>query len=873
MTPAPTILNRLLLLVAVLALPFVGLAGYGLARQFRSDREHALHDVSLIQQTADRQIRGWLDGTRLRLERLAHSDVVQRRRLQRIDTVFQEFYENQPELSNLALLDEGGHVLAAVNIRPTDPSVSLLDDPHCGEAARATAFYISPPFVGATSKTWTCVMSQPVMSAEGTRLGALLVALNLPQLASSLTLPTELRGFSVGAVDNQGTVLLRLPEPARFIGQSLPDFTHLRNALDAGQRQGIQCAGIDGSKRTVSASPLLGTPWVVFASVSTADILSDAWLNFWRTFAVIAALLIFATWLAAIYARAIAQPITALANAARAQTEGRTDARALIAGPAEIAGTAAAFNAMVDARERDAAALRESEERFRSVANSAPAFIWMCNAAGETTFRNDAWLAFTRHTASGLAPTNWHSHIHPDDKERCQAEFTRHIGARSDYTMEFRLRDADGHYRVILDHGKPLHGHDGAFTGFIGVSFDITDLRRVEQERQSLDQKILEMQKLESLGVLAGGIAHDFNNLLTGILGNASLARHELPTGVAGDQLAQIEQAARRAAELCRQMLAYAGKGRFVVQQLDLNALLTDMRSLLQLSIGKKVNLRLRLGDALPAVHADATQLRQLLVNFVVNASEAIGDRTGSISLATGLMRAGREYLSQSRFANDLPEGEYVYLEITDDGCGMNRETLARIFDPFFTTKFTGRGLGLAAAIGIVRGHSGAIKVYSEPGRGTTFKVLLPAVGGPAEQVRSVQIAARPWQGSGNILLIDDEEIVRRTSSRILESFGFVVELAADGHEGVALFTRNPARYDVVLLDLTMPGMDGEEVFRQLRLIRPDVRVVLMSGFNKQEAVNRFLGKGLAGFIQKPFEISTLTTELRSALGEHPPVV
>ena len=254
-------------------------------------------------------------------------------------------------------------------------------------------------------------------------------------------------------------------------------------------------------------------------------------------------------------------------------------------------------------------------------------------------------------------------------------------------------------------------------------------------------------------------------------------------------------------------------------------------------------------------------------MNLVINASEAIGDKSGVIALTTGLTRVDRAYLAGTMLASELTEGEYVFLEVSDNGCGMNAETQARIFDPFFTTKFTGRGLGLAAVLGIVRGHKGALKVYSEPGRGTTFKLLFPAASGASDAAAEGPSAPGRWQGRGTVLVVDDEETIRSTVARMLLLTGFEPVLVADGREAVEVFRADPGRFVLVLLDLTMPHMDGEETFTELRRLRADVRVVLMSGFNQQEALVRFPGKGLASFLQKPFNVETLRAVFQGVLG------
>ena len=370
--------------------------------------------------------------------------------------------------------------------------------------------------------------------------------------------------------------------------------------------------------------------------------------------------------------------------------------------------------------------------------------------------------------------------------------------------------------------------------------------------------------------MLAGGIAHDFNNLLVAILGYADLALLDLPsTAPARAKVEEIKKASMRASQLTSQMLAYSGKGRFVVEPVDLSELVTEMSHLLEISKSKKVVLRYDLAENLPLVEGDATQLGQVVMNLITNAAEAIGDRSGVIALHTGVMEASREYLADIGLGEQLPPGYYAYLEVSDTGCGMDKEMQQRMFEPFFTTKFTGRGLGLSALLGIVRGHQGAVKVYSEPGKGTTIKVLLPCMDLDAGEPPRKDTSAtdgETWQGSGTVLIADDEEAVRTVGKMMLSSIGFDVLTACDGQEAVDVYRENVGKIRAVLLDMTMPRLSGEETFRELRQIDPDVQVVLCSGYNEQEAINHFTGKGLAGFIQKPYDIQTLIAKFRQVL-------
>jgi signal transduction histidine kinase len=398
------------------------------------------------------------------------------------------------------------------------------------------------------------------------------------------------------------------------------------------------------------------------------------------------------------------------------------------------------------------------------------------------------------------------------------------------------------------------------------LQIEMSERQRAEEERRQLEAQIQHAQRLESLGVLAGGIAHDFNNLLVGILGNADLALMELPSqsGVR-QRIEDVKVAAVRAAELTRQMLAYSGRGRFTVEAVNLNELIEEMTHLLQVSISKKATLKFDFEKPLPKIQADASQVRQVVMNLITNASEAIGNNGGIISIRTALVHADRQYLSETFLAQKLQVGEYVALGVSDTGCGMEPDIQQRIFDPFFTTKFTGRGLGLAAVLGIVRGHQGTIKVYSEADKGTTFKILFPASAEkelPAQK-KSAPRTVEAWRGQGLFLVVDDEEPVLAVAKSMLERAGFSVLTASDGSAGVELFRQHSSQIVGVLLDLTMPRMNGEETFREMRRIRPDVRVILASGYAEQDTVHLFAGQGLAGFIQKPFQLDKLLEKVR----------
>lgn len=395
---------------------------------------------------------------------------------------------------------------------------------------------------------------------------------------------------------------------------------------------------------------------------------------------------------------------------------------------------------------------------------------------------------------------------------------------------------------------------------------EIEERKKATKERLELEEQVQHAQKLESLGVLAGGIAHDFNNLLVSIMGHADLGRLRVPEGApVVKNLEAIASTAQRAAELCKQLLAYSGKGRFVLDILDLSHEMQEIGQLLEVSVSKKTRLNYQFKENLPRTEGDRTQIRQIFMNLLTNASESLGGATGTVTIGTGEMWCDREYLETTVVDDELPEGQFVYVEVADTGSGMSTETQDRIFDPFFTTKFTGRGLGLAAVLGIIRGHKGAIKIHSVPDQGTTIRVLLPA-----SSKELVKPPAPPSTSttsfSGLALLVDDECEVRDVAEMMLVHMGFEVLVAIDGREALRLYDERRDEVSLVLCDLLMPNMDGSELFQALRKRDKDVCVIMSSGYNEQDVCQRHVGDGPSGFIQKPYRLAELTKVIESVL-------
>lgn len=414
-----------------------------------------------------------------------------------------------------------------------------------------------------------------------------------------------------------------------------------------------------------------------------------------------------------------------------------------------------------------------------------------------------------------------------------------------------------------------IHNEQGDAHTALALAVDMSDNRKTEDDQRRLLGHIQHAEKLAGLENLAGGVAHDFNNMLVGVIGNADLALMDLsPLSPARTSVEHIKTAAVKASELTRQLLAYAGKGHFVIELVNLNKLVKGISQLLRASVSKKIVLDYEFAEDLPPVEVDTSQIRQLLVSLITNASGAMTGESGRIAITTSERTASSDELVSIYLDDDLPEGNYVCLEVSDTGPGMDELTVEHIFDPFFTTKETGRGIGLAAVLGIVRGHKGAVNVDSEPGKGSTFRVLFPASDKELRTEEEITGKRGPDSGevSETVLIVDDEETVRRVGSTMLSRHGYTVLTASDGRKGVDIFRENADQIDVVLLNMTMPELNGPETYEIMRKIDPEVKVILCTGFEEEDTKKSFANHGLAGFIQKPFEMDLLLSKLEEVL-------
>jgi len=748
--------------------------------------------------------------------------------------------KRDPIINQINVADDRGDLLLSVLPNPKLANISNREHFRVHEESASAALYIGKPVITQLGGTWSFFLSRRLNRPDGSFAGIVSVGIN-PGYFSNFYDNLELgpdRGVLL--VGRDGIVRARSFQQQSEVGQNLSDSPMFKR-VDREPAGHHEVTGtIDSLRRFASYRALPDFPLIVAVS----DLTSTALAPYRHRAAGYRAS-------AAIYTLFVAIFCLVLI---RAERRTRRDNSSLTAELTE--------------RRKAEDALNESQGLFSAFLDHIPAVVFVQDLQGRTLYSNQAFKdlpgreAIGRNARDLLAPGQDGP---PGNRPALRGRSV---------VLDETIFDGEGRARIfetrmfIADRtGKePLLGC---------ISVDSTGRRRAEEERLVFERRMQQAQKLESLGVLAGGIAHDFNNLLMVILGNADLALSKSPaeSPVLGF-IRNIDTAAQRAADLANQMLAYSGKGRFLIEPINLSRLVEEMGHLLASVLSKHATVRYRLAGDLPPVQADATQLRQVVMNLITNASDAIGDQQGVIEIATGVVEIGPSASAAGSSGSALSQGTYAFLEVSDTGGGMDQETQTLIFDPFYTTKQTGRGLGLASVLGIVKGHNGEIRVSSNPGQGTTFTVLLPTT--PAKPAATGSAAGTPApkrcpaDNSRTILLVDDEEHVLQTTRTMLEENGFAVITAADGVEGVEVLRNQAAHLNVVVLDMNMPRMDGAEAFRQMHRIAPGVPVILTSGFDEQDAVSEFTGAGLAGFIQKPYRMKALLQKIEAALAAAP---
>lgn len=486
--------------------------------------------------------------------------------------------------------------------------------------------------------------------------------------------------------------------------------------------------------------------------------------------------------------------------------------------------------------------------------NQADELIQSASPEGDIRYVNQRWLDELGYTVENIAGLNIKTIVAPAGLIDHFKRLEQLAAGNSPGLFESILINRSGNL-IEVEGSSHAHIEDGKLIEIHTIYRNVSMRKQLEREAKEHSEHIEHTQRLESLGVLAGGIAHDFNNILTTILGNAALISRHIPAGSeAYERLQRVIESTERGGDLCKQMLAYAGKGKFMIRQLNLSNMMQEITQLLSVSISKHVTLSCQLQSNLPSISGDAAQIQQVIMNLIINASEAIGDQRGEIHVSTGMMDAG-QIPPDSCPGNPSVAGSYVWLEVRDNGCGMSQEVQKKIFEPFFTTKRSGRGLGMSAILGIIKAHQGKLKLISSPGAGTTFTVYFPVshqapLPVQANSDKPAHFHAYPGK---TVLVIDDEESIRELAVELLSEQGIRSIEAVDGEDGLALFKQHMQEIDLVILDLTMPKMSGENCCREIRKIRPDIPVIIASGYSSETVSPRFINHEITTFLQKPY--------------------
>lgn len=777
------------------------------------------------------------------------------------------YREHSRSFERIILLSEGGVVLEAF-----PPMGGMRDYSRIlpGHRESEQIVHVSSPYLAPLSNNLTVSLFSKVKD------GRLVVGeLNLLALQNFIA--------SLGQVSQDELVFITdifgnvLAHPDRNVVNQQTNLGNLAPVVrgTGGETGFLGVHVMQGSHHLFSMARVHGSDWFVFT----------AWNVKKQSFPVLVMLAMFAVTLHLLLLTTVwllkrkldlevSRPLTGFAQAMdrleRGDGEGACDAEQLHVPFEELRLLNSRFKDMAAAIRQREKALRSSEERFRNLADALPESVFEMDLFCVLKYANRNTLDRFGYTSKDFeAGLNLMDLVVTQERTAVFTHAERLLHDEEAPPLEFTALCRDGstfpaqlHASAILIHDRPR--------GVRGFIIDMTRVKQEQGQRLAVERHLLHAQKLESLGILAGGVAHDFNNLLAAIQGNLDLALLSVPETSPGHaRIRQAGIAVRRASELTRQMLAYSGKGRFLVQGINLNDFVRENVSMFQAVISKTITLDLRLAPDLPEISADFGQLQQVVMNLLTNASEAMGELPGTMTLTTSVVDCDEDFLAKSRVLEKPDPGRYVSLEVRDTGSGMDAQTMEHLFDPFYTTKFTGRGLGLAAVLGIVQGHGGAILVDSRLGEGTTFQVLFPAVSSSGERNQTqisesgnLESQGADRTGRSWVLVVDDEAMVRDVCVEVLEYLGYQTLSAMDGEEGVRLFQEHAERIGCVILDLTMPKMNGVAALKAMRKINPEIKIILCSGYNEQEAVRYFLDESPTLFLKKPFSVQELSEVL-----------
>ena len=856
---------RLVATVATVNLFVFSLAGLSLLKSLKQHKQEVVTQTQNLATTLELSVRGIVAKIDLILLDVVDEAEHRLRNGKTLDLASHLDVHRQrvPELYSLRIVDRNGTVtygnrLGAGNtfsIADREYFIKLRDDAGAG-------LVISKPVLGVISKSWLLGFARRINNPDGSFAGLAQATIEIDKLAQIFSSIDLGKQGVVTLRDAALNVVARWPEMQDGIStiNSSKVSSELQRLVAKGNTSGtyVTKGSIDTVERTFSYQRLSGYPLLVNVGRSSNDYISK-----WQTDAAPIALLVLLFISGSLFS---SRQIFLKWSSEKAAEEELRQANMLletrvVQRTEELSKTNQQLVVELGERKRAEAARNKAHTFVETLLSSLPTGIIVYEGeSGDCVLANKAAAHIIGATLEQVHAQNFRSLS--SWKETGFAE------AAGSVLLDGTTRDLEG--IGISSFGKPIcvqalfsRFDEGPVRHLLVILIDLSEKKTLEDEKRLMELQMFHVQKLESLGVLAGGIAHDFNNILSAILGNLELALMRLdPDSPVRENLEQGKKAANRAADLAQQMLAYSGKGHFAVESLNINMVVEEMTELLTISISKKTRMDFNFGPDLPHIDADATQIRQVILNLVINASEALLNESGSISLTTGVIECDETYFTNAWIVDQLTEGLYVFVEVTDTGCGIGSDVLPKIFDPFFSTKFAGRGLGMATVMGIVRGHKGAIHVFSEPDKGTRIKVLFPVSTKPVQTLKANDETPRRQQGHGTVLLVDDEEAILLMGRELLKELGYEVLTASDGRQGVDVFRKKRAEIACVILDLTMPDMDGRETFNVIRLMDPDMPILMCSGYSQQEVSKELSEYRQTLFIQKPYDVRTMQEAL-----------
>lgn len=863
--------TKLILLVLIAIIPALIITLYSGLEQRKHARLIAFDKALDLSKEISKDHQQLIETARQILFTLSQMSQISEHNTSEYSKIFINLLKQTQGYTSFAAVKPNGDVFTSAH--PLDRPINFADRPWFKRVVKTKSFVIGEYLIGRITGKPTIILAYPVLDSMGHLKSIFITGLDLEWLnllIAESNLPKE---SSLSVIDSNGTILLRYPNPEKFVGKSMPETSIVKTIL--AKKEGVEEAvGLEGVPRLFGFTSLGKGVESVHVSVGIPQKIAFQESN--RIFArnlifigLIGILALVAAWF--IGGLFVLQPVNRLLKVTNRLADGDLTVRSgPIYGSGEISQLASAFDQMAESlqfreeeRKRSEERLRQSEEKYRSIFESIYDVYYRINIDGKIMLVSPSVLPRAGYDPEELIGQDVSKiYFNPSDRDLF-LEKIKETGVLNDYEVKFKAKDG-GVLNVSLT-ANLISDKDGNPVAIEGILRDITGRKKAEQEMIALQEQFRQSQKMEAIGKLAGGVAHDFNNLLTIIKGYCQLS---LPTIKEGDPLKEnieeVVKASDRAADLTRQLLAFSRRQIMEMRVLDLNHILRNLDKMLRRMIGEDVELKTLLADDLGKVKADPGQIEQVLMNLVVNARDAM-PKGGKLTIETANIKLDEKY-ARNHIA--VTPGDYVMIAVSDTGIGMSPEVRERVFEPFFTTKERGKGtgLGLSTVYGIVKQSDGNIWVYSEPGKGTTFKIYLPKVDEPAEELRVKVERPELPRGSETVLVVEDDEKVRKLSVKILEKHGYEVIGAGSGEEALEICRERKKPIHLVLTDVVMPGMDGRQLTKKLMEVCHGFKVLYMSGYTDNAITHHgVLERGL-DFIQKPLSIEGLVRKVREVL-------